>query len=612
MAAVHGDIRSVNATVIDVTTAKDVTTILQAIGAITRPCFVVQFLLIITTTISNTDELCSWISTRLVNEIAITNITLVQRDVGSTEYRTALTTTIGVTLDGRKTVDEARAVLLTDDDVCLTRNVGCGCSADVTRMVSHSTCPSAAIDVTCRAALDIGIGRGDEVCTKEVIDGSHSTGSIEVLIDLSTEQGDVGGAIDVTTADKYVVFLTKSSTISIVAYICTFVDDDIGVISLKSECVRGVFAVVYLCYSGNGILQIGRCVGGISECSREACHVWVIVTTERPGSLPFGISHIITLLIFCRLKCCDVFLYTLSTHHAASLSAAIDFPNLCAIIQVDLSIFAPGVGTASSTIDRSCCHAKIRMRLSDRDINIDFAIDGATLQVVTTIQCALHHCVILVINQIGISTMVIDRTLIYITRLIDVTTVCTGKDTADFNGGTGWYINYRATSNTLIQATAIGCTDLSASQVNDSSCSYAISISVSCCLCYSHAHTTVLAGSEHFQISKFRARVSKVHQHITPVLHQVFIRRVKPSSTLTSTEDLINLVADMLIRLEVDESIIHTWRCITGILRSIVIVTIASTKDIVHVALHILHVGRSCRYGGGLLRFIWRNREVCT
>ena len=362
-------------------------------------------------------------------------------------------------------------------------------------------------------------------------------------------------------------------------------------------------------------MQIGRCVGGIFVCHRIGGPInsrRVIAATERPGSLPFGISHIITLLILFWLVCCNVFLYTFSTHHAASLAAAINFPNLCAIIQVDLSIFAPGVGTASGTIDRSCCHAKIRMRLSDRDINIDFAIDGATLQVVTTIQCALHHCVILVINQIGISTMVIDRTLIYITRLIDVTTVCTGKDTADFNGGTGWYINYRATSNTLIQATAIGCTDLSASQVNDSSCSYAISISVSCCLCYSHAHTTVLAGSEHFQISKFRARVSKVHQHITPVLHQVLIRRVKPSSTLSGTEDLINLVADMLIRFEVDESIIHTWRCITGILRSIVIVTIASTKDIVHVALHILHVGRSCRYGGGLLRFIWRNREVCT
>ena len=479
-------------------------------------------------------------------------------------------------------------------------------------MVSHSTCPSAAIDVTCRAALDIGIGRCGEVSAKEVIDCSHSTGSIDIFRYFSTEQGNIGGTIDVTTTDKLVICLTKSSTVSIVAYISSLVDNDVGVISLFSCCSFCVFAVIYLRFSGKCILQIGRCVSGIVECTRKTCHVWVIVTTERPGSLPFFISHIISLLVFFRLKCCDVFLYTLSTHHAASLAAAIDFPNLCAIIQVDLSIFAPGVGTASSTIDRSCCHAIIRMQLSDRDINIDFAIDGATLLVIASVNGTLHQSIIRIINQIGISTMVIDRTLIYITRLINITTVSTGKDTADFNGGTGWYIHDRTTSNTLIQTAAIGCTDLSASQVNDSCCSYAISIFVSCCLCYSHAHTTVLAGSEHFQISKFRARVSKVHQHITPVLHQVLIRRVKPSSTLTGTEDLINLVAVMLIRFEVDESILHTGRRITSILRCIVIVTITTTEDIVHMTLHVLHVGRSCRYSRSLLRFIWCNREVCT
>ena len=41
MTAVHRYIRFINTTVINVTTAKDVTTILQAIGAITRPCLIV-------------------------------------------------------------------------------------------------------------------------------------------------------------------------------------------------------------------------------------------------------------------------------------------------------------------------------------------------------------------------------------------------------------------------------------------------------------------------------------------------------------------------------------------------------------------------------------------
>ena len=547
----------------------------------------------------------------MINEIAITDVTLVQCDIGRSKHGTTLTATIGITLDGRNTVDKRSAIEVADDNMGLTRNIVCGCIADSTRMVSHCTCPSATIDVTTGTALDIGIGRCGEVSAKEVIDCSHSTGSIEVLIDLSTEQGDVGGTIDVTTTDKLVVCLTKSATISIVTYISTFVDDDVGVISLFSCCSFCVFAVIYLRFSGKRILQISGFISGIVKCSRKTCHIWVIATTERPGSLPFFIGHIITLLVFCRLQCSDVFLYTLSTHHAASLAAAIDFPNLCAIIQVDLSIFAPGIGTASSTINRGCCHAIVRVRLSDRDINIDFAIEGATFLVIASVNGTLHQSIIRIINQIGISTMVVDSTLIYITRLINITTVSTGKNTTDSNGRMDWYINYRATSNTLIQTTAIGCTNLSACQVNDSSCRHAISIFVSCRFGYSHTHATVLTSSEHFQICKFGASVSKVHQHIAAVLHQILIRQVITCRTLSCSENLINLVAVMLIRLKVDESILHAGRCITSILRCIVIVTIASTKDIVHVALHILHVGRSCRYGGRL-RFIWRNREGCT
>ena len=41
MTAVHRDIRSVNTTVIDIATAKDITTILQTRSTITRPCLIV-------------------------------------------------------------------------------------------------------------------------------------------------------------------------------------------------------------------------------------------------------------------------------------------------------------------------------------------------------------------------------------------------------------------------------------------------------------------------------------------------------------------------------------------------------------------------------------------
>ena len=206
--------------------------------------------------------------------------------------------------------------------------------------------------------------------------------------------------------------------------------------------------------------------------------------------------------------------------------------------------------------------------------------------------------------------MVVDSTLINITRLINVATVSTSKDTTDSNGGMDWYVNYRATSDTLIQTTAIGCTNLSASQVNDSSCRHAISIFVCCRFGYSHTHATVLTSSEHFQICKFRTSVSKVHQHIAAVLHQVLIRQVITCRTLSCSENLINLVAVMLIRLEVDESILHAGRCITSILSGIVIVAITATKDVVNMTLHILRVSRSCCYSRSLLMFIWCNRQV--
>ena len=208
--------------------------------------------------------------------------------------------------------------------------------------------------------------------------------------------------------------------------------------------------------------------------------------------------------------------------------------------------------------------------------------------------------------------MVVDITLINITRLINVTTVSTGKDTTELDGRTCWHIHNRTASDTLIQTTAIGCTNLSASQVDDSSCRHAISISVSCLFRYTHTHATVLTSSEHFQISKFRTSVSKIHQHIAAVLHLVLIRQVKTCGTLSCSENLVNLVAVMLIRLEVDESILHTGRCIASILRSIVIVAITATEDIVHMSLHILHVGRSCRYSRSLLRLIWCNRQIGT
>ena len=271
MASVHRDIRSVDTAIVYIAAAKDITTILEAVRTVALPCLIVQLLLIVATAISNTDELRPWISTRLVSEIAITDVTLVQCDIGRSKHGTTLTTTVCITLDGRNTIGKRSAIEVADDNMGLTRNIVCGCIADSTRMISHCSCPSATIDITAGAALDVGIGRGNEVgSTKEVIDCSHSTGSIKVFRYFSTEQGNIGGTIDVTTTGKLVVSLTIATAIGIVAHISTLVDDDVGVISLKSWRSFRIFAVVHLCRSCKRILQIGGFIGVIVECSRKS------------------------------------------------------------------------------------------------------------------------------------------------------------------------------------------------------------------------------------------------------------------------------------------------------------------------------------------------------
>ena len=49
--------------------------------------------------------------------VAITNITIVNRQIGSTKYGTTFTTTISVTLDSRNTIIEVSTIRLTDNHI---------------------------------------------------------------------------------------------------------------------------------------------------------------------------------------------------------------------------------------------------------------------------------------------------------------------------------------------------------------------------------------------------------------------------------------------------------------------------------------------------------------
>ena len=152
--AIHLHIGDIHTTVVDIAATEDTTTIIQAVRTIACPRLVIQFLLVVVRT--HLDIIA--VARRHSIETTIANKALVKCDVGRTEYGTALTTTVGITLDSRNTVDETGTVELTDGDMCLTEDVISRTLADGTFMIAHTASPAATIDVTGCTALNIGIG----------------------------------------------------------------------------------------------------------------------------------------------------------------------------------------------------------------------------------------------------------------------------------------------------------------------------------------------------------------------------------------------------------------------------------------------------------------------
>ena len=279
-AAVHVDVGGVHAAVVDVAAAEDTTAVVEAVGAVARPGLVVQFLLIVVRAHLNVVEI--GVGGGHAVEVAVADETLVERDVGRSEYGAALAAAVGVTFDGRNTVDEVCAVFLADDNVCLTKNVTRCAFTDSASVVTYAASPSAAIDVTCRAALDIGIGRSDERLA-EVIGGNvvfvvhrtYGAGSIEVFGYLAAEQSNVGGSVYIAGIGHFCVTQTAAVSVSaaaaavvhVAADVCAFVDDNVGVVFLA---VSGLCQIVV--QAGVGIAVAEREVNrlrclGLRSCS---------------------------------------------------------------------------------------------------------------------------------------------------------------------------------------------------------------------------------------------------------------------------------------------------------------------------------------------------------
>ena len=162
---------------------------------------------------------------------------------------------------------------------------------------------------------------------------------------------------------------------------------------------------------------------------------------------------------------------TLSIHHTAGLTTAVDLPDLGTVIQIDLSVLVPGVGTTACTIDRRIRPAILIMLLLDRRTDIDFTIERTAFLVVTTIDGTLQQFVAHgVIYQVCIITMsqIVHVGLIDITRLKGLTTISTAEDTTNLDGRAFRHIHHGATGNTLLVATTIGGANPTTHQIDDS------------------------------------------------------------------------------------------------------------------------------------------------
>ena len=215
-AAIHPDISNINTTVVDIATSKQTATIEQRtilIGGLIVNLLQIAFV-----------NSCLGVVSA-ISIIDIADIAVVQRQVRRTIDRSTLTTTVGITLDGGNAVVEPCAVLLTDDDMGLTKDivldVTCndvglcnlltclwiGSRCGNTLMLAHAAFPAASIDVTGNTTLDIGIGTGNKVMIEVVLlntililHSSAGTGCIEVFFHRAAQQVNIGRAIHVARA----------------------------------------------------------------------------------------------------------------------------------------------------------------------------------------------------------------------------------------------------------------------------------------------------------------------------------------------------------------------------------------------------------------------------
>ena len=300
-------------------------------------------------------------------------------------------------------------------------------------------------------------------------------------------------------------------------------DDDVSVVLLGLP-----LAVVHLCLAGQGVVEVrGRVVGVFGE----VCFCWVVAcAAQRPSSLPcvsgdiVGIAHV-------------VFPDALCTHHAAGLTTAVDFEDLGTAIKVYLGIFVPGARAVACTVDRSGGHAILVVALAHGHVDVDEAVERATLVVVAAVDGAQHEGVAqflaglvgarAVVHQHGVLAVILHMGFIHVAGLVGVHAVAAAEDAANPDGGALRHVHHRAARHALLVAGTVGSADLAAHQVDDGRSLVEVETrGTGLIIAVLHAYAAPGTGTEHLHGAVFVevlrallvADLGNVYEHVAAVL----------------------------------------------------------------------------------------------
>ena len=117
------------------------------------------------------------------------------------------------------------------------------------------------------------------------------------------------------------------------------------------------------------------------------------------------------------------------------------------------------------------------MALADGHVDVDEAIEGASLVVVTAIDSTQHEGIAqiiavsidtgTVVHQYGIGAVILHVSFVHIAGLVGFGAIAATEDAADLNSGALRHVDQRAAGDTLLVAGTVGCTDVAAHQVDD-------------------------------------------------------------------------------------------------------------------------------------------------